>query len=50
MSGTPALKFMAIRDQRQANVSKQKTLLADVGLDHMTGKCFSSRNELQQEC
>ena len=27
--GTPALKAMAIRDQRHANVSKQRTLLAD---------------------
>ena len=27
--GTPALKVMAIRDQRHANVSKQRTLLAD---------------------
>ena len=28
--GTPVLKVMAIRDQRRANVSKQRTLLADV--------------------
>ena len=57
--GTPALNVMEIRDQRQANVSKQRTLLADVdvakcalrhSLYHMTGKCFSSRNGLQQEC
>ena len=27
--GTPALNVMAIRDQRHANVSKQRTLLAD---------------------
>ena len=27
--GTPALNVMAIRDQSQANVSKQRTLLAD---------------------
>ena len=40
---------MAIRDQRQATVSKRTTLLADVdvalphGLDHMIGKCFFHR-------
>ena len=28
--GTPALNVIAIRDQRYANVSKQRTLLADV--------------------
>ena len=28
--GTPALNVMAIRDQRHTNVSKQRTLLADV--------------------
>ena len=27
--GTPALNVMAIRDQRHANVSQQRTLLAD---------------------
>ena len=27
--GTPALNVIAIRDQRHANVSKQRTLLAD---------------------
>ena len=27
--GSPALNVMAIRDQRHANVSKQRTLLAD---------------------
>ena len=27
--GTPALNVMAIRDQRHANVSKQRALLAD---------------------
>ena len=27
--GTPALNVMAIRDQRHANVSKQRTLFAD---------------------
>ena len=27
--GTPALSVMAIRDQRHANVSKQRTLLAN---------------------
>ena len=27
---TPALNVMAIRDQRHANVSKQRTLLVDV--------------------
>ena len=34
--GTPALNVMAIRDQRHANVSKQRTLLADadVALHH----------------
>ena len=48
--GTPVLNVMAIRDQRLANVSKQRTLLADVDVapphvTGMTGKC-----ELQQEC
>ena len=48
--GTPELNVMAIRDQRHANVSKQRKLLADVDvqgheLDHMTGKCFASRNK-----
>ena len=28
--GTPALKIMAIRDQRHENVSKQRMLLTDV--------------------
>ena len=28
--GTPALNVMAIRDQRHANVNKQRTLLAEV--------------------
>ena len=28
--GPPAPNFMAVRDQRQENVSKQNTLLADV--------------------
>ena len=28
-SGTPALNVMAIQNQRHANVSKQRTLLAD---------------------
>ena len=54
--GTPALNVMAIRDQGHANVSKQRMLLADVdvttfkgrGLDRMPGKCFASRNKLQQ--
>ena len=32
--GTPALNIMAIRDQRHANVSKQKTLLADTDAPH----------------
>ena len=43
----PALKVTTIRDQSHANVSKQRKLLADID---MTGKCFSQRNELQQEC
>ena len=46
--GTPALNVMAIRDQRHANVSKQRTLLADADVaphhgsspDHITGKRF----------
>ena len=29
VGGTPALNIMAIRDQRHANVSKERTLLAD---------------------
>ena len=29
VGGTPALNVIAIRDQRHANVSKQRTLLAD---------------------
>ena len=49
---------MAIGEERHADVSKQITLFTDVAVastharhvDHMTGKCFSSRNELQQEC
>ena len=55
--GTPVLNVMAIHDQPHANVSKRRTLLADAdvvpprhSLDHMTSKCFSSRNALQQEC
>ena len=55
--GTPTLNVMAICDQRHAKVSKQRTLFADAnvapphGLAPIkTGKCFSSRNELQQEC
>ena len=31
--GTPALNVTAIRDQRHANVSKQRTLLADAESD-----------------
>ena len=31
--GTRALNVMAIHDQRHANVSKQRTLLADVDVD-----------------
>ena len=40
--GTPALNVMAIRDQRHANVSKQRTLFADadVAPHHGSGKCF----------
>ena len=30
--GTPALNIMAIRDQRHANVSKHRTLLAVVNV------------------
>ena len=30
--GTPALNVMAIRNQRHANVSKQRTLLADADI------------------
>ena len=30
--GTPALSVMVIRDQRHANVSKQRTLLADANV------------------
>ena len=30
--GTPALNVMVIRDQRHANASKQRTLLADVDI------------------
>ena len=30
--GTPALNIMAIRDQCHANVSKQRTLLADANV------------------
>ena len=56
--GTRALNVMAIRDQGHANVSKQRMLLAEAdiaphhgsGPYHITSKCFSSRNELQQEC
>ena len=57
--GTPMLNVIAIRDQRYANVSKPRTNVAGWrwhcsaarrAIDHMTGKCFSSRNELQQEC
>ena len=51
--GIPVLNVMAICDQRPTNVSKQRTLLADVNIAQphsmvqiTTGKCFSSRNEL----
>ena len=49
--GTPALNVMAIRDQRHANVSKQRTLLADAAIaPHHGSAPITSRNELQQEC
>ena len=35
--GTPALNFMAIRDQRHTNVSKQRTLLADADVARRRG-------------
>ena len=55
--GPPALNVMAMRDQRHANVSKQRMLSvgADIALPHSsaqitTRKHFASRNEKQQEC
>ena len=56
--GISALNVKAIRDRCHAKVNKQRKLLADIdvappqwrGLDHMTGKCFASRYEVQQEC
>ena len=39
---------MAICYKRHIKVSKQRMLWH--GPDHTTAKCFSSRNELQQEC
>ena len=46
--GTPALNVMAIRDQRHANVSKQRRYWLMPMLLHLTAQPRS--NELQQEC
>ena len=35
--GTPPLNVMALRDQRHANVSKQRTLLADADVNRHHG-------------
>ena len=55
-SETREHNIVAIREWCQANVDKQRMLLADIdftpsrGVDHMTFKCFASRNESSQKC